>query len=687
MFDFLFDPSIEQINDYYIFKGIPYYPLYMDFQNAYGTTYLPKAILEKINRYSFRVHKFFLVEFHYTLVRIINQRRLKTPLDKLLKLQLMIETETWFERTINLKNLDDFNKVKDQFHTKAEPLQDLFLRSYKSVKYAYYLKGWLLDGKVGSGKTLAAIMWSVMVNNLPTIVVAPDIVVNSVWVKEFIKHFKRPPKVWTSLDESLPLDFGYDYYVIHYSALTSNQGESFSYFLKDITKHYKSPIKLIIDESHNFNDETSKRSQLMTAWADSNFFSDTLCLSGTPLKAQGRETFTLFTMIDALFVGKARKAFFELYGKSRENLNELLNHRIGRSKFTIPEVTGLGRAAPVETIDIEIPNGERFTLKNVRSEMMLYIEDRIKFYYEHLPVYTVFFWKCVDDYGQNVKSSKSDYADYERYVAIVKRFRDKGYRTFDEKDNADNLFCKKIEEEIMDFLPRDIRKEFKNVRSAVKYLGLKIRGEALGNVLGKMCIEAATALIRHAGIPTLIKAVKKKTLIFSSYVDTVKYTVEYLKENGFKPIAIYGEVSSERDASLTYLADDPTANPGVTTFKSLKEGVPCIFANQVIMTDSPYREYILTQVIARVWRKGQDEECFFWLLNLDTGNEINIASRSIDIMKWSAEQVDQLISKAAGYGGMDELKGVMGAECLACDIWEEEQSYPIMKRQTTFNIF
>lgn len=687
MFDFLFDPSVEQVNDYYVFKGIPYNLIYVDFNNAYGTSYVPKVVLEKINRYSFRIHKFFLVEFHYTLVRIINQRRLKTPLDKLLKLQLMVETETWIADTINLKNYDDWNKVKDLFISKPDALQELFLKSYKTVISAYHLKGWLLDGKVGSGKTAAAIMWSRMVNDEPTIVVTPDVTVDTVWIPEFVKHYKRSPKVWNSLDSTLPLDYSYDYYVVHYSALTSELGRTISGFLKDIVKHRKKSLKLIVDESHNFNDETSKRSQLLTAWADADFFSDTLCLSGTPLKAQGRETFTLFTMIDLMFKGRARKAFFELYGKSRENLNELLNHRIGRAKFTIPEVNGLGPAAPLEIIDVEVPNSERYTLKNVRSEMMLYIEQRIKFYYEHIKSYTDFFWKCVDDYKESVKFNKEATKDIERYIEIVTRFRMKGFRTFNEQDIADSKFCKDIEELILDSLPRDVRKEFKNIRSAVKYLGLKIRGEALGNVLGKMRIEAATDLVKYAGIPNLVKSAKKKTLIFSSYVDTVKYTLDYLKANGFKPVGIYGEISDDRNDALNNLANDPLANPGVTTFKSLKEGVPCLWANQIIMTDAPYREYIITQTVARIWRRGQDLECFFWLLNLDTGNELNIATRSIDIMKWSAEQVDQLISKAAGYGGMDELKGVTGNEALDFGIYEEEPSYPLTNRSDLFSIF
>lgn len=686
MFDFLFDPSLEKNNDYYIFKGMNYYLLFMDFQNAYGTITMPKTILEKINRYSFRVHKFFLLEFHYTLVKIINQRKLKTPLDKLLRIQHLVETETWIEQTINPEKIDWFDKIKGKFHFKPFDLQEMFLRTYKTITNAYHLKGLLLDGKVGSGKTLNLLMWSAMLNDLPTIVICPDATVNSVWVAEIEKHFIKKQKVWTTLSE-LPLEPGYDFYIIHYSALTSQWGPMLTDFIKLLKKLHKSPLKLGIDESHNFNDEKSLRSQFVTMWSDLEFFSDTLCLSGTPLKAQGRETYTLFTLIDTFFDKKARKVFFDLYGKSRDNLNELMNHRIGRGKFTIPEVNGIGETPPLEIIPIEIPNGERYTLKNVRSEMMNYIEERIKFYALHIQEYNDFFWNVVHEYGESVKNDKKQHANYMKYVVIIQRFKKEGFRTFDKQDIEDNLFCKQMEEFIMEGLNRDDKRYFKNILSAVKYLGLKVRGEALGNVLGKMRAEAATDLIRNANLPSLIKSVKKKTLIFSSYIETIIFCEDYLKGKGFKPVSIYGETNHDRDAILGYLENDPKVNPGIANFKSLKEGVPCLWANQIIMIDSPFRDYIVTQVLARVWREGQDSMCYFWLLDLDTGNELNIASRSIDIMKWSGEQVDQLISKAAGYSGMDDLKGVTGNEALDMEMWQEEETIYMKKHAQLLNIF
>jgi len=687
MFDYLFDPKIEEKGDYYVIRGVPFYQLSMDFQSAYGTSYITKAMLVKINNYSFRVHKFFMVEFHYTLMKVIHAKRLRTPLDKLIKLQYVVENETWFAETITPKIFDNFDKFKGEFHSAPDYNQEKFLREYGTITNAYFLKGLLLDAKAGSGKTFTTLFWSRMTGNKQTVIICPDGIIDSIWKAEIAKHFKKKPTVWTTIDGTEINDEA-DYIIIHYSALTSSWAPKLEKWLLDRAKRTKMAFNLIIDECHNFNDETAKRSQLVTAWSDMGLFNQVVPMSGTPLKAMGRECYTVFTLIDKLFAGNARKEFLALYGRSRENLNELLRHRIGRAKFTIPSINGMGPKPPVVTIPVDIPNAERYTLKNVRSEMMIYIEERVKFYYTHLDAYNRFFWECVNDFGEATRSNPSDEADYNRYVAIVKRFKLKGFRSFDAVDIRDNTFCKKYEEELMQWLPRDKAKLFKNIRSAVKYLGLKIRGEALGNVLGKMREEAATALIRYAGLPDLVRSAKKKTLIFSSYVNSVVYCAEYMKSEGFTPVAVYGETNHDRDDNLKLMESNPLLNPGVASYDSLKEGYHCIWANQIIMLNPPWRDYILEQVTARVWRKGQDTECWFWLLDLNTGDDLNISSRSIDILKWSAEQVDQLMSKAAGYGGNAEFSGVMGAEVYKAPwIIEEEATQPLYFNSNPFSIF
>jgi len=126
---------------------------------------------------------------------------------------------------------------------------------------------------------------------------------------------------------------------------------------------------------------------------------------------------------------------------------------------------------------------------------------------------------------------------------------------------------------------------------------------------------------------------------------------------------VHGENSKDIDKVVNEFGTDKTINPLITTYNTLKEGYPLLMANQLILMNSPFRSYELKQTIARIYRKGQDTECFVYMLDLDTGNEENITSRSIDIMEWSKEQVDILL------GGGKLPTQVAGASLAVKGAW------------------
>ena len=195
-------------------------------------------------------------------------------------------------------------------------------------------------------------------------------------------------------------------------------------------------------------------------------------------------------------------------------------------------------------------------------------------------------------------------------------------------------------------------------------------------------MEAVRQIIAHAGIPELIESVEKKTLIFTSYVEVLKEAEIYLTAKGYNVLTIYGGTNNERLAILAKFEGDDKYQVMVATFDSLKEGQPVLSANQEIFLNVPFRDYEMTQAKARIWRMGQDTNCFFWNIVLDTGNEINITSRSIDIMEWSAEQVNQLLPKEEG----NALFGrVSGNEML--DMSFEPDTYEPTQSKSLLSLF
>lgn len=568
---------------------------------------------------------------------------------------------------------NDFHRPRDRLEikqvTKEEPAETVCI-SVDSEEKLY-----VIDQYIVTHNTFTSIAWAELVTDNAKFVFCPKNIVEEVWINQLNKHYKVPPKIWTSTSLK-PLMTGYDWYIVHYDYL---QREGFAILKRFLTSLKALPV-LIVDESHNMNEIKAKQTQRLIELADANVFEHALPMSGTALKAQGSEIFPTLCLIDKHFDKPAREFFMASYGRNRPALIDLLQNRIGRGKFTIPELVGMGPPPPFEIIKISFPGSGKYTLDAIKLEMQTYINDRLAFYDKNMPEMLRFYQETVSSYASTISNQKGDMQDLLKYKEIVNRFRTKGYNNF--TDSSDSMFCKLVEERIESRLKGKELAQFRNVKSAVKYLGLKLRGEALGNVLGKARVNAIKDMIEHAGLPEMITAVEKKTVIFTSYIDSLIMTENYLRSKGFTPVTVYGENNHEREVNVRRFENDKTVNPLGATYKSLKEGYPLIMANQLISLDSPFRDHEIKQVQGRIWRTGQDAPCFFKMLDMDTGDKMNITTRSLDIMNWSKDQVDALLSRVEGHAILNNITGE--------EMWsmsEEDNTRGISLRNSALSIF
>lgn len=653
---FSLEPEIKIDGQNIHITGLSFYSFEKDLQKLYGTSTIGKYMFVREKWDTIRTNTFFLVELHFCITKLLQLRNIHSNRKRLAQLKSKIETETWMEGTFHPSGKRfDIKGIEKLFNWKPFDAQRLFLEQYPVITNSYQLDGLLLDAKAGSGKTFLSLMWSQCIDKAPTLILCPLSIVDSVWVSHMHRAFKTPPKYWTSLsNEEIPDDV--DYIIMHYDFAFGSQYEQNIKRLKEIAKK-RGKLKLIVDECHNFNEFKTGRTQRLIQMHDKDLFSNSLPMSGTPLKALGREAYTVFCLIDRYFKGRVREKFLDAYSRSRDKLNELLNHRIGRSKFTISTLNDMGDAPPPETINVSFPGSDRFTLKAIRHEMQLYITDRIRFYNNMMPEYLAFFKEKLQEYHERIKGNKFLEEELKEYNQVVNRFRRDGFLSWNKEDVEDNKFCKAVEAKIEAGLKGKELADFRSIKSAVKYLNLKLQGEALGNVLGRARINAIRETISHAGLVDLIENAEKKTLIFTSYVDVVKETEAYLASKGIKSVCIYGDNNKHRDDLIKQFEEDPEIKVCIAVFDSLKEGYPMLMANNTIFMNAPFRDYELTQAVARTHRTGQDTLCFFWMVNLDTGNEENITGRSIDILEWSRDQVNQLLSKQEGHIALGDVTG------------------------------
>lgn len=659
MLNYIFGPDVKQGPTITEINHVNFRNFNDDIQTAYGTSTPGRYMFRRVGSNKFVTDNFFLLELDHLITKILQSRNTWSSRKSLNELQIKLRTDTWIKDTVTptAYPIDKASFLK-QFKIKPYDTQWGFISTYKMVKKSHHLKGLLLDAKAGSGKTYTSLMWTRLTGNKKHIIICPDAGINTVWKLHMEeKVFVDPPKYW-STRQNKPFDPSCEYFLIH---IDYTRNPDFFKILDQVFEAAgKGGVSLVVDESHNFNELSSKQTQNIIKAADHYPFNDALPMSGTPLKAMAREAYSIFALIDPFFKGNARERFMKSYGLSRDKLNTLLAHRLGRTRYVIDSLFDMGEEPPVEMVPVTVPNGERFTLKAIRLEMLSYIQNRVKFYEQNMPMFLAFFNHVLDDYESYVKDDNGKLGELVKYKQIVNRFRTHGYNNF--TDSADSQYAKNVEIDIEARLRGEQLKQFRNIKSAVKYVGLKIRGEALGNVLGKARIEAVRAVVAHAGLPSMINNVEKKTLIFTSYVDVLNEVYSVLNKEGFKPLLIYGDADQSKDILIKRFDTEPDLNPAVTTFRSLRESAHMVVANQEILMDAPWRDYELKQTKARIFRQGQDKPCFFWMIELDTGKELNIMTRSIDILQWSRDNVEELLSQSTLNN--PSLRAIGGEEAL-----------------------
>jgi len=229
-------------------------------------------------------------------------------------------------------------------------------------------------------------------------------------------------------------------------------------------------------------------------------------------------------------------------------------------------------------------------------------------------------------------------------VNIVKGMYD--LREIGEIVKATNQYEKKF---IEPALPREWIKDFRDVKSVIKYTQLKIQGECLGRVLGAKRIECHVAMVPYIDWVELTESTEKKAIVFTSFVEALETTDKVCKERGLKPIVVYGQTSNDLTKIIDQFDKDPKIDPLIATYQSLSTAVRLTMANVMILLNSPFRSYILEQAISRIHRKGQDTQTYVYQCVLDTGDKPNISTRSNDILKWSAEQVEKIMGFKAPF--------------------------------------
>lgn len=682
--------EVDPVSNKVTITGLRFLYVCRDLEKYIGAKML-YSILDNVSYSRLVFSMFYLPDFYHAINTLLTdpkfKRRIRSGREllairtELEKIPLIANIKIINETDPNTIPKIDKSKLNKIFNNiKLFDYQDKFIDDCIWKSKLLGLNGYLLDAPPGAGKTAASISLMEVLDADTIIVVCPKKAVNDVWDETINRIYKEPQSYSMSLpvlhgpSKPAGFDINNHFIVCHYESLGK---------LNDYLNSIKIPNKkyaVVLDESHLMNSHNSERSiqfRELVSKIDPIFC---LWMSGTPIKALGTETMTMFATIDRLFDKSVYKSFLKVFGISGVYAISVMAHRLQLVRSEI-KTKGSGVEQFTHKVKVTLQNGADYTLKTISNKMIDYVKERKEYYQKNAKKYEDDFFSSIEVYRSCVVKGRGDTgffrADLEDYLAKAKTLHN-GYSPTDEKHKRYVIECNHYEDKvIIPRLPNDVKKIFRKAKSVYKYVELTIMGEALGNILGKARSRCNADMVKQlvtdakvisedgeiyqSNLPDLILNAQAKTIIFTDYVEVVKETEYQLKLKGFKPISIFGETTSGNGLALQtkIFKEDSEINPLITTYKTLSEAVPLTEANRVIFLNLPFRSGTYEQAVKRANRIGQTLDVDLFEVTLDTGEEPNISTRNEDILKWSEEQVALILGKKLPEENKEILHGLI----------------------------
>lgn len=627
--------DVSSTPKYITVEGIETYVLLKDMYRIWGSNQVGNQMFSVIQSGKLRFLHFFALDFKYICEKLLDDPQTRSSRRVLAKVIHELKEKTWVgdvEREVkSITNEKDLNHLVP---FPLKPFQAEFVRHVGKLVPAYRLRGYMLDAGAGTGKTVTQLILAHCLGAKKCIVVVPKNSAERVW-QDTIAHImlmKKP--YWVSTDGK-PLHTEAYYYVVHYEQL-----QQMLDFVKLHPRDFEGSY-LGLDESHNFNRIASDRTQAFIDMAGMPQIMMNLWASGTPIQALGIECIPFLKCIDPMFTDEAEERFRKIYGRDAKRANDILRNRIGHLKYHVPKQDVVDIPVHTQTVLVKMPNAMEYTLEAIGEKMRKFIMEREAFYAKHKEEFKADYERALLYFEQHAQFNKADYAAYKAAVALISKGFDP--KLMKAEAQLANGFERKV---IIPALPNAMKEDFRKAKSVVKYVNLTIMGECLGTVLGGSRSKCHLEMVENIDFSQLIDGAKKKTLIFTSFVEVLERAASLIDQKGYQSARVYGATNKDLSKIVKEFYENDDINPLLATYPSLSTAVPLTVASRILMINQPFRDAIRTQTIARAARLGQDTAVDVVDLLLDTGDKPNISTRSNDIMQWSAEMTASILGVA-----------------------------------------
>ena len=404
---------------------------------------------------------------------------------------------------------------------------------------------------------------------------------------------------------------------------------------------------LILDESHNFRNMNSKRVHQLIQLRDMLKCTDTLIMSGTPIKATPDEIVPALLMIDPTFTMEAATIFTKAFKLKSSLGTSLVQTRFGKIMYRKEKDVLDGKLPEkfIESLPLKISNGDKFIMENVNDVVMSRFSELFMAGYDDFKALEIPFLKMSKKYSTNGM-------EYDKFkMLILQMVKKNEYLHEIDKIFVEN-YMKKVKENIK--IKKDKDQYDFLIKNYVRYQAHCL-GVAFGEILPPYRRDMYIALYDENKdiFFKMIKENLKKTLIFTQFKGVANFVYKSLNDFDIGAVMITGDVKNRMEILKEFKEND-SVRVLVATSQTIGTGVTLIEANQMFFFGPPWRDADFEQCSDRIHRIGQTDDCYIYTVTLDTGDALNLSTRMDDILNWSKQMTGSVILKTDDKEDLDQ---------------------------------
>ena len=282
---------------------------------------------------------------------------------------------------------------------------------------------------------------------------------------------------------------------------------------------------LIVDESHNFREMKSLRTNHLYQLKQKMECKDVLMMSGTPIKGTPSEIAPSLRMVDPLFTNDVAKIYNNCFNVSDIAASKIVKQRLSNVLYrkTKEQVLKLPQKNQLN-LSLKIKDGTPYLLNNVKKDI---VELFKKYYLEELnreKEYKTEFLQLVNKYSTSSKE------DLNRFLYLIDTYvssgNDKNEMGIHELDDT---FLNSYTKEFV--LPNINDYEIYKRTDFLSHKFLTMRKSCMGRAIG-ILPKYRSAMFNELfdynknEIIKMINECEKKTIIFTSLIDVANHITE-----------------------------------------------------------------------------------------------------------------------------------------------------------------